>query len=291
MAIAKDDMAEFQSKRAAKPDTLLNRVLVILCLLPPLMLLTYLGGWFYTILVSLILGLAADEFVKMQQIEGWKPVRWISVIATILVAIAQAAFGFQGSAAVLTGAVLVSMTYHLISFEKGSDQAATDFGSTLLPIVYLGWLGGYLIALRHLPDGLWWLLTVVTGIWLADIAAYMVGVRIGRHKMTKRLSPKKSWEGYLAGIPISIIGTALFCLLWRSLGAGAEVTPLRGALLAGVIATFSILGDLGESMFKRQAGVKDSSDLLPGHGGAFDRIDSGLWAGVIGFYIITLFFL
>ncbi len=283
-------MAESQLKRTANSDTLFNRALVALILLPPGLMLAYLGGWFYVALVSIILGLAADEFVRMLQIEGWKPLRWVTVAATILAPMVFPAYGFQGSAAVLTSAVMVSMTYHLISYEKGNDQAATEFAVTLSPIIYIGWLGIYLVGLRFIPDGFWWLLTVLSGVWIADVTAYLVGVRIGRHKMTRRLSPKKSWEGYLAGIPAAIIVTALLCLLWRNFGAGVEVTPLRGALLGGLVSTLSILGDLGESMIKRQAGVKDSSQLLPGHGGAFDRIDSGLWAGVIGYYMITLFF-
>jgi phosphatidate cytidylyltransferase len=151
--------------------------------------------------------------------------------------------------------------------------------------VYLGWIGGYLISLRNLPDGKWWLLTVLVAVWLADTAAYLIGSRFGKHKLSPRLSPKKSWEGYLAGILFSLVGTPLFTLLWP---ASANITPLDGLWIALPISLLTTLGDLGESMIKRQFGVKDSSKLLPGHGGAFDRIDSWLWAAVIGYYIITL---
>jgi phosphatidate cytidylyltransferase len=115
-------------------------------------------------------------------------------------------------------------------------------------------------------------------------------VSYGRHKMTTRLSPKKSWEGYLAGIVFSTLAMILVTQLLQSLGAGSAVTPLRAGILAAVISILCIFGDLGESMIKRQAGVKDSGSLLPGHGGIFDRIDSWLWAGMIGYIMITLFF-
>jgi phosphatidate cytidylyltransferase len=191
------------------------------------------------------------------------------------------------------------MAWHLVAYERGRDEAATDFAITLGGIFYLGWLGSYLISLRSLPDGLWWFLLALPAVWLADSAAYMIGKPFGKHKMTPRLSPNKSWEGYFAGI---IFGTALTALLawaWQSLGPalaqpgiapGPQVNPLNGAILGFVMSVLTTLGDLGESMIKRQVGVKDSGNILPGHGGAFDRIDSWLWAGVIAYYLIIWVF-
>jgi phosphatidate cytidylyltransferase len=115
-----------------------------------------------------------------------------------------------------------------------------------------------------------------------------VGSRIGRHKMTKRLSPKKSWEGYFGGVVAGVLGGAALAALIQTLAApGGSITWERGGWLGLALAVLTTLGDLGESMMKRQVGVKDSGDLLPGHGGVFDRIDSWLWAGVIGYYLIT----
>jgi phosphatidate cytidylyltransferase len=109
--------------------------------------------------------------------------------------------------------------------------------------------------------------------------------------MSPRLSPKKSWEGYFGGILFGALGGALLGYIYPTwLGAGPAITPLRGLLLGLVMSILPTLGDLGESMIKRQVGVKDSGNLLPGHGGAFDRIDSWLWAGVISYYIIAWFF-
>jgi phosphatidate cytidylyltransferase len=182
---------------------------------------------------------------------------------------------------------LCGMTYHLVSYERGRGQAGTDFGITMGGLFYLGWLGAYLISLRNLPDGLWWVLLVLPVTWLVDTGAYLVGSRIGRHKMLPRLSPKKSWEGYFGGILFGVISGALLPIGWQFLaGTPIGVTPVRGALVGLVLGVVTILGDLGESMFKRQAGVKDSGNILPGHGGAFDRIDSWLWAAVIGYYMV-----
>ena len=155
------------------------------------------------------------------------------------------------------------MTWHLFDYEKGRDRAATDFAVTTTGIVYLGWIGAYLINLRNLQDGLWWLLIVLPTIWLADMAAYFVGIRFGKHPLSPRLSPKKTWEGYWAGVVFGTLSSVGLVLLWHSLG-GPAVAWWQGAVLGLALSILTTLGDLGESMFKRQAGVKDSSNIFPG---------------------------
>jgi phosphatidate cytidylyltransferase len=270
---------------------LLKRTLVALVLLPIGLLAIVLGGLPYYGLICLILGLAAFEFVNLYHLDGFHPSLILAVGGTVLLAIGRAWNGFDSSHWIIGGLVLATMIYHLVDYERGRDKAGTDFTVTLACILYLGWLGAYLISLRNLPEGIWWVLTALPAVWLADVGAYFIGTRFGRHKMTPRLSPHKTWEGYFGGILVAAPGTALLTLLWRIwAGPASTVTPLRGAVLGLVMGLFTILGDLGESMIKRQVGVKDSGKLLPGHGGAFDRIDSWLWAGIIGYYVIIWFF-
>ena len=264
---------------------MLKRALVIIVLLPLGLWLIHLGGIFYAAFILLFLGLAAWEYGNIYRAGGLQPASILIIAGTLLLAGMRTLFAFQYADLLLSLLVLLSMTYHLIAYERGRDQAASDFAVTAAGILYLGWIGGYLVSLRNLPDGKWWLLTVLVAVWLADTAAYLIGSRFGKHKLSPRLSPKKSWEGYIAGIVFSLVGTPLFTLAWP---ASANITPLDGFWIAVVISTVTIMGDLGESMIKRQFGVKDSSHLLPGHGGVFDRIDSWLWAAVIGYYMITL---
>jgi phosphatidate cytidylyltransferase len=154
--------------------------------------------------------------------------------------------------------------------------------------LYLGWIGAYFLSLRGLPEGNWWVLTILPAVWIADSGAYFFGRRFGAHKLSPRLSPKKTWEGYWGGVVAGTLGGALLAYTWSFFtGPASQITPLRGALIGFVLSIVTTLGDLGESMFKRQVGVKDSGKLLPGHGGMFDRIDSWLWAAVIGFYLVT----
>ena len=283
-------MVESRPQKKANQDAFLKRVLVVVVLLPIGLGVIYLGSWVYLIFIAAMLSIAAREFVQLFQAVKLEPAVWLAVGSTAAIAVGRWVLGIEGSAAILTLAALAGLSYHLVCYERGRDRAASDFTVSLAAVLYIGWVGAYMISLRALPDGMWWVLTVLPAVWLADTAAYMVGVRIGRHKITTRLSPKKSWEGYLAGVAVAIPGTMLLTMLFRSMGAGEAMTPLNGGLLAAGISVFCILGDLGESMIKRQVGVKDSGDLLPGHGGIFDRIDSWLWAGVIGYYIITLGF-
>jgi len=276
--------------RAANPDMFLKRAAVTLILLPIGLAVIAWGGWLYYGLIVLILGLAAYEYGKLFQAGGLQPAGVFIIVATLVLAVQRAISGFDNAHLTISLLILLAMAYHLLQYERGSQQAGTDFAVTLSGFLYIGWLGAYLISLRQLPDGRWWLLTVLLAVWLADTGAYLIGSRFGRHKITPRLSPKKSWEGYLGGILCSVPITALLATLWPVwAGPGLAVTPLRAALLALALSVLTILGDLGESMLKRQVGVKDSGNLLPGHGGVFDRIDSWLWAAVIGYCLILWF--
>jgi phosphatidate cytidylyltransferase len=266
----------------------LKRALVVLILLPVGLVLIAVGGWAYVGLVAVILGLAAWEFARLFCAGGFAPPVALVMVGTLAIAISRAVDGFASAPWLVSLIILVAMTYHLVDYERGRDQAATDFTITLGGVFYIGWLGAYLISVRDLPDGMWWLLIILPVVWLADSAAYLVGSRLGRHKMTKRLSPKKSWEGYIGGVVAGVLGGAGLAALMQELAVpGSAITWPRGALLGLALAVLTTLGDLGESMIKRQVGMKDSGDLLPGHGGVFDRIDSWLWAGVIGYYLIT----
>jgi phosphatidate cytidylyltransferase len=246
-----------------------------------------LGGVYFSTLIIIFLALAAWEYARLFGKMNCMIPEVLLIISVILIAIIRA-FLPDMAAAVLTASILVAMTWHLLDYEKGRDRAATDFTVTVAGVVYLGWIGAYLIDLRNMPSGLWWLLIVLPTIWLADMAAYFVGIRFGKHPLSPRLSPKKTWEGYWAGVVFGTICCAGLAILWHRFG-GPAVAWWEAVALGAILSIFTTLGDLGESMFKRQAGVKDSSNIFPGHGGVLDRIDSWLWGATLGYLIITWF--
>jgi phosphatidate cytidylyltransferase len=271
-------------------NNLVQRLLVAGVLLPVGLAVIFLGGVYYAAFIALILGLAAWEYVDLFSKGGHQPAKWLVVLGALALLVGRYLDGFVSSPLILSFIVLISMVYHLVQFERGREEAGSDFAITLGGIVYIGWIGSYFISLRMLPDGAWWFLAVMAAVWFADTAAYFVGVRFGKHKLSPRLSPKKSWEGYIGGIIFSPFATAGLVALWRLWAnpqIAPQITPWLGALFGVVFVILPTLGDLGESMIKREFNQKDSSNLLPGHGGAFDRIDSWLWGAVIGYYVVV----
>ncbi|MEW5940511.1 MAG: phosphatidate cytidylyltransferase, partial [Chloroflexota bacterium] len=273
--------------------------LFLLAVLLPIILFSEIG---FFVVIAFFLTVSSWEYVHMFRAAKAEPSQWVVVGGTFLLLVVRTVrYNFGGvlpvglvssadeiSAGTLALLVLIAMTVHLYAYERGRDQAALDFAVTVGGFIYLGWVGAYLIDLRNLPNGSWWLMLVLPSVWLADTGAYVLGSKYGKHKMTPRLSPKKSWEGYWVGVFTGTLGGAFFAwafnvnttLFGQSLLGPLTITPWDGALLGLVLSVVTTLGDLGESMFKRQGGIKDSGHVIPGHGGAFDRIDSWIWAGV-----------
>lgn len=251
------------------------------------------GGVFYFLVMAIFLAGSAWEYVRLYRAVQSEPHEIVTVGGVLVIATARFFFA-DWAIPLFVGIVLLAMTVHLFAFERGRNQAALDFGVTVAGITYLGWVGSYLIDLRYLPQGLWWWMLVLPIVWAGDTGAYSIGAVYGRHKMTPRLSPKKSWEGYFAGLFTSVLVGTFFSYAFASLGPqplGGLIDPLQGGLLGLFIGAVTPLGDLGESMFKRQSGLKDSSNVFPGHGGFLDRIDSWIWGAAIGYFIIHFFIL
>lgn len=251
------------------------------------------GGVFYFLVMGLFLVGGAWEYVRIYRAVQFEPHEIVTVGGVLVVATARFFFADYAALALVVS-ILAAMTVHVIAYERGRDKAALDFSVAAAGVVYIGWLGSYLLDLRNLPDGVYWFFFILPLVWAGDTGAYSIGAVYGKHKMTPRLSPKKSWEGYAAGIVTAMYVGALFAYAFSALGPKpfeGLITPWQGALLGLVISALTPLGDLGESMFKRQGGLKDSSNIFPGHGGFFDRIDSWIWGAAIGYFIIQYFIL
>jgi phosphatidate cytidylyltransferase len=249
------------------------------------------GGIFYYLLMGTFLIGAAQEYVHLFRAVKIEPHFHITVGGIALVTLTRMFFP-EYAQPVFAFSVLAAMAYHLIAYERGRDQSALDFGVTVGGLVYIGWIGSYLFDLRNLPEGGWWFMLVMFCVWFGDSGAYSIGRAYGRHKMAPRLSPKKSWEGYAASVFTATIGGMFFVYAFTTYGnLTGQIAIWQGAVLGFILGALPPLGDLGESMIKRQSGIKDSSDMIPGHGGFFDRIDSWLWGAVIGYYFLVWFIL
>lgn len=142
------------------------------------------------------------------------------------------------------------------------------------------------IAWQNAPRGLAWLIAVILCTWLADTFAYLAGSKVGRHKLSPVVSPNKSKEGFLAGL---LAAAATGVVTFWALGLTTHWGCLWGLLFGAIIAWVALYGDLAESVLKRDAGVKDSSDLIPGHGGMLDRIDALIFTFTAGWFLALAF--
>jgi phosphatidate cytidylyltransferase len=249
------------------------------------------GGTLYYLLMGIFLAGAAWEYVHLFRAVKFDPNMIVTVGGVIVVTFARM-FLPEYAQPAFAVAILAAMAVHLIAYERGRDQSALDFGVTVGGIVYIGWIGAYLLDLRNLPEGGWWFMLVMFCVWAGDSGAYSIGRAYGKHKLAPRLSPRKSWEGYAASVFTGAVTGGFYVWVFQTFGGHIyDIAIWQGAVMGLLLGALPPLGDLGESMIKRQSGIKDSSDIIPGHGGFFDRIDSWLWGAVIGYYFIVWFVL
>jgi phosphatidate cytidylyltransferase len=193
-----------------------------------------------------------------------------------------AAFLGQGEMVYLVLALDIFVLFVVFTFQEiDSDNPTIRMPVMLFGIGYVAFLLSHLLLLRAEPRGLVWVFFLMATVWAGDTFAYFTGTLIGRHKLYEKISPKKTFEGLFGGIAGSIVVALLFRrFLLRDL-------PLTHTVLLGmVILILGQIGDFGESMIKRSVNVKDSSQLIPGHGGLLDRLDSFLFSAPFLYYYV-----
>lgn len=255
-------------------SNLVTRLISAAVLLPLTLVMVFQGGWWFYGLLVLFVGVATGEYVHMLRRHGYAaPFVFAVLLAEGL--LADFFLSFDLTRPTVAFSFLASLAWHVLF-----DHSKTKTENWLLPLagaVYVGWAGGHMLLIRALPNGGYLLFLAFGAVWLADTGAYFIGRAWGKHHMAPQISPKKTWEGYAGGIAVSGVGTAIIAAL-------GGLSWVHGALIGLLMAGLTPLGDLGISMIKRQVGVKDTSNLIPGHGGVLDRIDSLLPAAILGYY-------
>ena len=272
-----------------------QRVLTALILLPLLILAVLKGGLGLFVLVILAVnGLAQWEFLGMFQVGGDHPrrVKAILIGSLLLLSFCTASpasrFCLPGGFMfcnptivlfVLFWCLFVLFLFYLLCYGH-IENLSHDLTINILGLLYLPFLLGHLIWLRFLGHGEWWVLWFLLVIFAGDTGAFYAGRTFGKTKLYPAVSPGKTWAGVVGGLAASL---AVGVLLGKWLLEGMGVPAL--AALALVLAVVGLLGDLFESMLKRQVQVKDASNLLPGHGGMLDRLDSILFTAPVVVYV------
>jgi phosphatidate cytidylyltransferase len=252
----------------------MKRILTAAVAIPLVLLITiFAPDWLFALIVGVVAAAAAEEFWELGQKKGiGRPPKWF-LGGPLLVAISFL-HGFEWVVASVAIAGVVLLTATVLS---GSIESA--FGSFVTGISSLVYCAGTLGFLILIPRQ--WILVLFAIVWIGDAAAYYGGRALGKHLLAPKVSPKKTVEGAIAGLLGSILigivgGTWVFHQPWLTMAFVSVLTAILGQI-----------GDLAESVLKRSAGVKDSSSILPGHGGILDRLDSLLFATPIFYWLLN----
>lgn len=257
---------------------LAKRILSALVGVPLIVLAVWHAGIPLLLLTGLIIFLGLREMTAMLSRLGLKPSLWLAG-AGGLILIGGAYLYHDGYPGPTITIILFLQLIAAVAFYP--RYSLLDMAGTLMGTLYVG-LMCYFYLLRTLPDGWIWLIFMFAGTWASDTLAFFTGKAFGRKRIAPVISPKKTLEGAVGGLTGSVLCACLFAFIYPFL-------PLLKMLVLGLLLGVAAgVGDLLESVFKRQAGVKDSSALIPGHGGILDRFDSALFTAPLVYYYVRL---
>lgn len=255
------------------------RVLSALIGIPVILLAAWHGDWALWLLTSAIYIIASLEITIMLQGLGLKPSRGIILSGGLFLLASAYLYNDEFLAAGFVLVVLFNLLSMVLLYPRTTPL---DVFGNLAATFYIGNIIFFFL-IRDLVDGWIWIILLLTATWASDTFAYFTGRAIGKHKLAPLLSPKKTIEGAIGGV----LGSVIICYIFAQTVQSFNTLPL---LLIGVlIGVASLLGDLMESAIKRQAGVKDSGQIIPGHGGFLDRFDSILFTAPLVYYAIKVF--
>ncbi len=264
-----------------------KRVITALWGVPLLIAVVWFGEPWFTVLMAVWGMLAVFEFYQMVTAAKVPPFTFFGIIWTLLFVLSPR-FDYDFLIPLLlTSAVILPLFWFLR--RPQNERAFIGWAWTIAGILYIGWLLSHLVALRGLTNGQAWVFFVLFTTFGSDTTAFFIGQTIGRHHLAPNVSPSKTWEGAIAGI-LGAIGISLLFTLFTPLHL--QFLSYGQAILLGLlVSVFGQLGDLAESLLKRNMNVKDSGKLVPGHGGFLDRLDSILFASVVVYYYVIFIIL
>lgn len=243
----------------------------------------WLGGIWFTLVAALAAALATREFYQIVRHEHLQPLTYPGIFFAVLFVL-QASFPLPHTCEFFLAFMIVSFLIWML-FKRDKDNAFINVAWTIMGILYIGWMLSFYILIRNLENGMGWAFMILFCTALCDVFAFAVGSKLGKHPLSASISPNKTIEGALGGLAGSIIFAVLLSIFfklpldyWQMVVAG---------IIIGILAQ---IGDLVESILKRNMKTKDAGDMLPGHGGILDRIDSHLLTGPVAYYLIILLF-
>lgn len=276
---------------------MVKRILVGLVGIPATIALIYADARIFSAVIIPLTTLALLEFYKLAESKHAVPNKVVGVVGSIALQILFLLYTIsntvQGAQIMVyltvaaIGFVLITLTAEMF---RAQENALLNTSLTVFGVVYVTVCLSMLMMLRSNVntggfDGASLTVTLFAGVWMCDSAAYFTGLAFGKHKLFPRVSPKKTWEGAIGGgLAAIVIVIGLFSWLMPT------VSTIHATVIGAIIAVFGPIGDLAESWLKRDAVVKDSSHIIPGHGGILDRFDSMLFvAPLVTIYLVLIF--
>jgi phosphatidate cytidylyltransferase len=245
------------------------RVLPAIFFVPPFIwMVKFLSIHVFFVFVMIVMSLGSREFKKMMQgIEG--DFYWFPSFVTMAALLTSAYYGVFPAGDIFSLGFVLILLYGLM-VKTNTENGMRSAGLSLLGTFYLAVPLSYQLRLKHIDShGADLLLMLYIVIWLGDSAAYLFGSMFGKHRLAPNVSPKKSVEGAVFNILFAVIGAVGYSHFWLK-----DLSLTHGIIIGLIVGISGMLGDLVESLWKRCASIKDSADLIPGHGGILDRIDS-----------------
>lgn len=280
----------------AKPEgRSLSKSISVGLLLGGIFLFTILtfNGVLFMAFVAAAAGAGAWELSTALRLKGWYVPRVPAVVGSVVIMPATYFFGQEAQwliSIAIVAALIIWRTVHLLWERRVAPIQALqntlrDYAAAAFLVIYLPLTCSFSVMLLRRPDdGQWWVLTFVLTVAMIDTFGYLVGRKLGRHKLAPGVSPKKTIEGLLASITAGLVAAICSAVFWL------HIEWWWGVILAAAMTLTAVFGDLAESLIKRDLGVKDMSSWLPGHGGVMDRLDSILPSALVMFIIVSLFF-
>jgi phosphatidate cytidylyltransferase len=268
-------------------NNLLTRIIIAIIFIPFILYISYSGGLAFMSFVILLIFFGLIEFSSILRLKNISILRTLFILSGILIGISVYYFDVRFIPIILLVGIFISGLYQLV--KNKFNFAIENLSSFLFGLIYVSVFFSFLILIREFPKvlgleyqlGGLWVIFIFFCLWLSDTLAYFIGTPFGKHKILPEVSPKKSWEGSMGGMAGAILAAIFSKIIFLK-----EIPFNQLLFLSILISIFGQLGDFVESSFKRSANLKDSSRIIPGHGGILDRFDSLLFtAPLVYFYL------
>jgi phosphatidate cytidylyltransferase len=265
-----------------------HRVVTAAVGVPLIILAIWFGDPWITLFIAAAALAGTYEFYHIANFDRREPLLYLGLLWTLALVLSPHYRNPNLLPIVVTAAMLVSLICLLL--RQSREKAFHQWAWTIVGALYVGWMLSYWLNLRGLEDGRNWVYLAMLTTFANDTGAYFIGRARGKRKLAPRISPSKTWEGAVGGLICAILAATVIAMILRlisvELGTPFAFTYWQVIALGFLVGLFAQLGDLVESLLKRNMGVKESGNLLPGHGGVLDRFDSLIFVGAVVYYYV-----